>query len=383
MKTDKEYLGEIYERHKEVETSKVKDEFYQIKFEEKKHNPLKMVAVFVLTIGITVGIAYATNINIKNSSQESKIWKEPKEYQLNSRTQLTEEEIANCISEEEARKYANEALRKIGLEEDEVLDIRLEKDFLSNEDEWHIGTNKATIILDGQKGELKSIQVPTWNYRIPYNYGITRQEAKVVAQELLTKLKPEEDKDEYELVKLTRNMETDESSYIWYAEFYKKYGELLNPYEEIYIGWIPTINGIYSLTIKRGKYENNPEKITKEKAIEIAKQKDKQIEPNKTIQNIEAEIRIQQMNADVYLRENYKEKYDKHEFSRYEGTQYQTEERVRKVWCVVVEYEEEEDNKQKYTYFVDCTTGEIIGGSYWSVFDNEKIIEEDSYNFAK
>lgn len=382
MKTDKEYIEEIYEKHKEVVTVKIKNEFYQMKFEEKKYNPLKMVAIFVLTIGITVGIAYATNSNIKNSSQENKIWKEPKEYQLNNQTQLTEEEIAKCISEQEARKYTNEALRKIGLEEDEVLEIRLEKDFLSNENEWYIGTNKATITLDAQKGELKSIQVPTWNYRIPYNYGITRQEAKVVAQELLTKLKPEEDKEQYKLVKLTRNMETDEGSYIWYAEFYKKYEELLNPYEEIRIGWIPTINGIYSLNIERGKYENNPEKITKEKAIEIAKQKDKQIEPNKTIQKIEAEIRIQQMNADVYLRENYKEKYDKHEFSRFEGIQYQTEERVRKVWCVVVEYEEEE-KQQKYTYFVDCTTGEIIGGNNWNVFDNEKIIEEDPYNFAK
>ena len=190
MKTDKEYIEEIYEKHKEVVTVKIKNEFYQMKFEEKKYNPLKMVAIFVLTIGITVGIAYATNSNIKNSSQENKIWKEPKEYQLNNQTQLTEEEIAKCISEQEARKYTNEALRKIGLEEDEVLEIRLEKDFLSNENEWYIGTNKATITLDAQKGELKSIQVPTWNYRIPYNYGITRQEAKVVAQELLTKLKP-------------------------------------------------------------------------------------------------------------------------------------------------------------------------------------------------
>lgn len=383
MKSDKEYLEEIYERQKEVATAQQKDEFYQIKFKkETKFRPYKMVAAFIVTIGITIGIAYATNINLKNSNEESKIWKEPKQYEINTNRELSEEEKAKCISEEEARKEATKALVKIGLEEDEPLSVRVEKDFLTNENEWHIGTKKATITLEAETGDLKYIQVPTWNYKIPYNYGITKEEARNVAQELLAKLRLEDDKDEYELVKLTRNMETDEGSYIWYAQFYKKYGDLLNPYEEIYIGWVPTINGIYCLKINKDKYENNLEKITKEKAIEIAKEKDKQIEPNKTIKNVEAGIRIKQMNADVYLRENFKEKYDKAEFSRFEGTQYETEGRVRKVWCVVVEYEGEEKVK-KYTYFVDCTTGEIIGGSYWSVFENEKIIEEDPYNFAK
>ena len=43
----------------------------------------------------------------------------------------------------------------------------------------------------------------------------------------------------------------------------------------------------------------------------------------------------------------------------------------------------EHDKNEKYTYFVDCTTGEIIGGNRWSDFDNEKIIKEDPYNFAQ
>lgn len=375
MKTDKEYLQEIYERHKEITTTKQKDEFYQKRFKQTALKPFKLVATFILTIAITIGIVYATNVNIKNKEEE-KIWKEPKQYEINrNEQQLSEEERKKCISEEEARKQANNALVRIGLEEDESLSIKLEKDYISNKNEWHIGTQKATITLEGETGELKYIQVPTWNYRIPYNYGITRNQARKVAQELLAKLRPEEDKDEYELVKLTRNMETDEASYIWYAQFYKKYGDLLNQYEEIFIGFVPTINGIYCLRINRQKYENNPEKITKEKAIEIAKQKDKQIEPEKTIQKVEADIRIKQMNEDVYLRENFKEKYDKHEFSKFSGTQYETEERVRKVWCVAIEYEESNDTK-KYTYFVDCTTGEIIGGDNWNVFESEKIEKE-------
>lgn len=65
------------------------------------------------------------------------------------------------------------------------------------------------------------------------------------------------------------------------------------------------------------------------------------------------------MNEDVYLRENYKDQYDKHEFLKYGEKQYKTEE------------------NEKYTYFVDCTTGEIIGGDRWNVFDNEKIRQEE------
>ena len=377
MKSDKEYLEEIYERHKEVATSKYKEEFYQRKWKESKIKPLKMVATFVFTIGITVGIVYASNVIQTN--EESKIWKEPQVYEFNLHEPIEEEDVKKCITEEEAKKWGTEALEKIGLVEDTILNIQLEKGFFSNENEWHITSNKATIVLNGETGELKSIQVPTWNYRIPYNYGITRQEAKEVAFQLLEKYKPETDKGEYQLVKLTRNMETDEASYIWNAKFYKKYEDLINPYEEIYISWIPTINGIYSLNIKNGEYENNLERITKQEAIEIAKNKDVQIETNKAISKIEAEIRIQQMNENVYLRENYKEQYDKNEFSRYSGTQYQTEERVRKVWCVVITYEDE----KQYTYFVDCTTSEIIGGNNWSVLDNEEIIEQDLYNFAK
>ena len=78
-------------------------------------------------------------------------------------------------------------------------------------------------------------------------------------------------------------METDEASYIWYADFYRKYDNLINKSEQISIGWVPTINGLYSLTLKNIPYENNEQKISKEEAIKIAVEKDKQIEKNKTI----------------------------------------------------------------------------------------------------
>ena len=65
---------------------------------------------------------------------------------------------------------------------------------------------------------------------------------------------------------------------------------------------------------------------------------------------------------------------------------YKTEERSRKVWVVVLEYGDENANivekvaKGQYSYYVDATTGEIIGGStsdelrwenYW--FEQNKV----------
>ena len=154
-------------------------------------------------------------------------------------------------------------------------------------------------------GELKYISIPSWNYKLPENYGITGSKAKEVANELFKKYLPDIEGD-YELLKLGGNMGDEKSSYIWYATYYKKYGDLINPYEKISVDFVPTVNGLYHLEIQRGKFENNEIIKTKEEAIEIAKAKDKEIEPNREIENIRAEERIEKMNSDVYLREKDK-----------------------------------------------------------------------------
>ena len=166
------------------------------------------------------------------------------------------------------------------------------------------------MIIDS-KGNFESLNIPSYNYTIPYNYGITREEARKTAKELLAKYNPENSNDKYELVSLHRNMENDKASYIWYADFYKKYGELYNMYEKISIGWIPTINGLYSLNIENSKYENNEQIITKEEAIRIATERDKKIETRHNISTTEAQIGIDKMNADVVYREKDIENYNK------------------------------------------------------------------------
>ena len=98
------------------------------------------------------------------------------------------------------------------------------------------------------------------------------------------------------------------------------------------------------------------------------------------------------MNEEVYLRENLKENYgnlmlnmEKVEGDRYrykdDAVMYKTEERVRKVWCVVITYNIEESGYlSAFTYYVDSTTGEIIGGSAGDVIISEEAIRNDINN---
>ena len=336
----------------------------------------KYVATAIITLGIGTGIVYATG-----SAIYDKIWKQPESYKITSN--VTQEEKEKCITEEKAEEIGKNYLTKIGFDEETIKKLELEKKLFTDDNVWSIYSEKVSMRINAETGKLEYIQIPTWQYKIPYNYVITREEAIKTAKELLEKYKPEDYTGEYKLVRLTGNMNTDKASYIWYADFYKKYGDLVNESENICIGWVPTVNGLYSLSLENIPYENNEQKITEEEAIKIATEKDKQIEKNKKIIETKAEIRIKKMNSDVYLRENYKEDYENGMSSNFEKTgentyklkdgavMYKTEKRVRKVWCVAVRY----DDNKTFTYYVDSTTGEIIGGKNRDIFKSEKIVD--------
>ena len=362
-------------------------EFEKENTKKTNKNIPKLVATFVITTTVTGGLVYATG----NAIYE-KIWKQPETYEFSY--EVTEKDKENTISEEEARKKAEEYLRKIGLE-DEISGLGLMKSWRGNDVIWDIGFTKGTMQMDS-KGNFQSLNIPSYNYKIPYNYGITREEARKTAKELLLKYNPNNNSDEYELVSLKRNMENDEASYIWYADFYKKYGDLYNQYEKISIGWVPTINGLYSLGIENSKYENNEQKISKEDAIKIATEKDKQIETRYNITSTEAEIGIDKMNADVVYREKNIEDYEKGTINfepdengtykiKEDAEFYKVENRVRKVWEVTIYYDYYKyDYPERYVYYVDATTGEIIGGSIWNSAKRQiSQLIEDPYNLIE
>lgn len=378
----------MYEKFKMMNAiSNFEEEEMELK--KTKNNISKMVSTFLLVICITGGIVYAAGTTIE------KIWKEPETYKVNDK--ISQEEKEECISKEKAKEIGNLYLKEIGFENETIQNLELKKNFWEKENIWNMSSDKVILNIDGITGKIKSIQISTENYTIPNNYGINRIEARKVAKELLEKYRPKGDNGEYELVKLTSNMETDEASYIWYSVFYKRYGELLNPYESISIGWIPTINGLYSLSFQSDTYENNEEKISKEEAIKIATKKDKQIENSKKILEINAEIQIEQMNEKVHLRENNKDEYEKGDINmlmqkddeetyklKEDATSYKTDERTRKVWVVVIKYDVPENTAiSEFSYYIDCTTGEIIGGNVGDSTQTIKNIISDPYNLIE
>lgn len=330
-----------------------------------KVNAIKKLVIIATSLLLGSGVAFAATKTYEN------VWKQPETYKFSS--ELTEQERKDAISEQEAKDKATEYLRKIGLEK-EINKMSLSKNAYENKIRWDIYFESGTMELSSN-GEFESLNIPSFSYKIPYNYGITRQEARNTAKELLAKYSPN-NSDDYELVSLKRNAEKDEDAYIWYADFYKKYDGLLNNYEKISIGWIPKINGLYSLSFKNYKYENNEQKISKENAIEIAVQKDKQIETRHNIASTDAEIGIDKMNAEVTYRQKNIEEYDKGTINftqekngmarlKDDAIFYKVDNRVRKVWEVTIYYDYykyDQDFLERFVYYVDATTGEIIGG---------------------
>ena len=100
------------------------------------------------------------------------------------------------------------------------------------------------------------------------------------------------------------------------------------------------------------------------------------------------------MNVDVFYRTEDKEYYDNGLLGNFEIKQdgtyqvkdnavfYRVEDRVRKVWEVTIYYDHYEfDYPERYVYFVDATTGEIIGGNkFYGNSMKIKNLISDPYN---
>lgn len=373
MMNDEEYIKRIYYKYHEQEKLKDSQEFFNVKIKQRKTNILKLVATFILTMGISFGIVYAATVTYQ------KIWKEPEEYVFNS--EISQEEMSKCISKDEAIKIGKENLDKFGYPNQKIVGGTIEKLFSNNEIYWSLYTDDTvTITLNATTGELKNLSSSTTGRDIA-NHS-TREEAIDVAKELINKYKPENT--EYELVSLNGNAENEEDVYIWYAEFYRKYDDLLNQYEKLSIAWIPKTNKLYSFSVENDIFENNPIEISKEEAEKIAKNKHQLIKETEDIINSKVEMRIEKMNSEIYRQEhNIKENRIINNKVNENYTYYLTENRVRRVWVVCIEYnakiensityEGDNLNKRYNTYFVDATTGEIIGGCEYDYFKTEKI----------
>lgn len=334
-----------------------------------KHNLIKVV---LATCG---GIILTTGIVFGGYTIYEKIWKEPRKYDVSKEKPavISEEEKSKIESEDEIRKKAKEILEEFGYPDKEIKRVDLNRSYDDNtnsyyavytEDEYSIpNSNKnigITIGFNSETGELEYFLNNDFDKIRPNLERISQKEAVDSSKNLLNKIGYPINS--YE-IKSCESKEENE----WVISYSRSYDGVYNRYDEFQIAFgevnghiiVESVNGLLDNT-----FENNEYVISKEEAINIAKEKEEEFSSEPII-NITATKGIEKMNQFIYCLENNIE----------DQMSVKTENRTRNVWVVKIEHEKEPKNKdntlsnvesiKRYMskkYFVDATTGEIIGG---------------------
>lgn len=227
------------------------------------------------------------------------------------------------------------------------------------------------ISINGQTGEFFEIWNNNQNIQ-DTNVTITEEEAKKISNEYYKLFGFKEG--EYEITKVWSNNEEGSgkgSGFEIDITYNKKYEDTYNPYESIDIGIESKNKNFDYFRVTNIPFDNNETIISKEEAIQIALNEDKKIETNKVIETSVKKM-VVKMNSNAYERIQNKEKYYEAmqtiDYPLEERNYYNINDKIRNAWVVVITYEDNfNDIVKRYTegqfsYFVDCTTGEIIGG---------------------
>ena len=353
-----------------LENVKFKIAISNFEKEEKpmsKQKVLKMVAMFVVIIGLLASVTYAGSVIYE------KIFKEPEKIEnYIDELKVTDEDLANVISKEEAVNKAKEELKryKIDLDVNKIQSVELEKNPNYDEITYIISLSKTErFFIDARTGVLNYFCVDEF-LSLEELEKCTSTREDVLEQ---AKLKLKEygyDENEYKISYVNSNNGDDENkSYLWYIWFSKEYDGVFNEYQSISMTFIPKINMVQSLSISDEPFDNNEIKITMEQAIDIAKEKDKIINSENYIQKgVDAKLEIVRVNPEVYLKENGNKVATLEDGSTYSYYEYKMNGRVRKAYKVTISYENRPLGLTR-TYYVDVTTGEVIGGE--DIFDKK------------
>ena len=354
----------------------IREALYSEKFYKRmrKRKIIKTISTACATIVLTSGVAVGGFIAYE------KVWKEPKQYTYEelkntiAQSEVPEEEKANLISEEDAKNKALEIVNNLGYENQKITKIELnqnkeeyiEKTYYKIETQNNENQN-LNIRLNAETGELESLE----DNNLLANKSNTDEISKDKAIEIANSIYEDigVDTNEYELNYCDQNNISyrGNGKEIWEVKSNKKYDGIVNPYEELIIDFIINSGkiGIKSINHNQnGLYENNPEVITKEEAIEIASNKEKEFTNNEVIE-ITAEKGIRKMNKFIYELEKNIIEANAEEDNNDSSTIYSNTVKSRKVWIVSIYHSEKKtDNVENYlkskdkAYFIDTTTGE-------------------------
>lgn len=324
-----------------------------------------------------VGIVFSTGVVLAGNKVYEAVWKTPEKIQLSysdfeDNTKITEESKKENISEDDAKKIAIDKLKNVGLNYD-IVGTNHYKEYDSNKIMYRFDTkDNYEISINGQNGELFDVWNNNKNAQDTSKY-MTENQAKELANKYYNLFGYQDGEYEITKVKSVNNEGTGVGPGFRMTVIYnKKYDDVYNPYEYIVITLESKNMSLAMFRVENIPFDNNEVCISESDAIDIALKEDEKIDMPK-VESTKVELMVVKMNADAYDRVNNKEKYyeamQTPDYPAEERNFYKVDDKIRRAWVVVIKYENNfgEDIAKRYTegsysYFVDATTGEIIGG---------------------
>lgn len=341
---------------------------------KKRKFGFKLLAPMACLIMLCTGVMATSHIVYE------KIWKNPviinqKEEVDNIKKEITKEEKSGYISEEKAKKIAEKIIKKLGYKNIKISNIELKRGYDSEySSHYIIKANDILISINPKNGKLDYFGDNSINAKNIKCDEISKEKAKEIARKIYSDLEIFDNINDYEIVNTERvNVGFREHiNDMWQVSFGKTFNVNYdkNNISTICFSICDDNIVVSSITGQReNNLENNPVIITKEQAIEIAKNKEKQFS-NLEISNITANLSIEKMNTFVYCLENN---------ITNENGELKIDDISRNVWIVNVQHNKKsrpkdgkiETVKKQYNkkYYIDTTTGEIIGGEQSEFFN--------------
>lgn len=349
----------------------------------------KVSVIILCTTILLTGIVFA---GTKIYEVYEKVWKEPESYTYDEMInqipgEITEEEKEELITEDEAKEIGLEMLRKLGYENQTINRIELKRGYAEDVPSYYMVKTKwgyeegLMVQLNANGGDFIAFDDMDLKYKHLPTEKLLDEEISKIAKDFYQKIGLDEN-----LYKLAETRVNDyyfqnQASDLLSASFYKYYNGIANKYESFNVSFI-SVNGeimLNSILINiDNSFQNNEVVISKDEALNIANNKEKEFS-HYDITNTDVELSIEKMNTFIYRIENNtfnqtEEMEDK--------TYYKTDNITRNVWKVKIEHgltmkdfgadiarrnEYYKEGMSKY-YFIDATTGEIIGGNNVNMF---------------
>ena len=376
------YLEKKFKEEVEVPESfekAIRQALYSERFEKvcRKRKLIKNISIFCLLLICTSGCAIGGYIAYEN------VWKEPKQYtyaemeNIIANDTVTEEKKDKIIEAESIKNNVNNILNELGYDDQEIKKIEIKEYKQEGLEEvyYNIETSgdneNLNLRVNAENGNLLSLENNKILSKDVSEADVNKSDVEKLSNELFSKISQENDA--YRLYSCNNEYTSyqGELKKVWVSKYYKYYNDVINPYEELAFTFMNSVDGLEISSIRNnisGVYENNPQVITEEEAIKIAENKEKELTDNEII-SISASIGIRKMNTYVYKLENNIYNTNMNSELNNENL-YINEKLARNVWMVQIKHEEIEAKsneeylkEQNKVYYVDITTGEIIGGN--------------------